>query len=52
MSRTPGGDRVVALMPVSDVECLTLLTGGDRPPIGPPGTISQGTDGLLAFRFG
>ncbi|SCW66108.1 acetyl-CoA C-acetyltransferase [Sphingobium faniae] len=52
ITRTPAGERVVALVDPADAEGIAILTEGDRHPIGRTGAISQGKDGLLQFRFG
>jgi len=51
VGRTPDGDRVFGKIDVADSDALATLLSLDAHPIGQPGVVSVGEDGLQRWRF-
>ncbi len=50
VARTPQDARTLALVPAKDTAMLELITGGAIEPVGMPGTVARGEDGLAYWR--
>jgi acetyl-CoA C-acetyltransferase len=51
IGRTPSGERLMARVRADDVATLTQLTRLDSTPVGDPGEVTRGADGLLYWRL-